>query len=69
MQSLQNIAVINGRPSLWGDALIAVCKAHPDWGGMKEEYIEEEAKAVCTIKRKIIVQIVKRILILIILKF
>ena len=33
--------------------LIAVCKAHPDWGGMKEEYIEEEAKAVCTIKRKI----------------
>ena len=53
MQSLQNIAVINGRPSLWGDAMIAVCKAHPDWGGMKEEYIEEEAKAVCTIKRKI----------------
>ena len=31
--------------------MIAVCKAHPDWGGMKEEYIEEEAKAVCTIKR------------------
>ena len=53
MQSLQNIAVINGRPSLWGDAMIAVCKAHPDWGGMKEEYIEEEAKAVCTIRRKI----------------
>lgn len=27
MQSLQNIAVINGRPSVWGDAMPALCRA------------------------------------------
>jgi hypothetical protein len=27
MASLQNIAVINGRPSIWGDAMLAVCRA------------------------------------------
>ena len=29
MQALQNIAVINGRPSIWGDALPALAQAHP----------------------------------------
>ena len=29
MQSLQNIAVINGRPAVWGDALPGLCKASP----------------------------------------
>ena len=53
MQALQNIAVINGRPSLWGDALIAVCKAHPDFRGITETYIEEEDKAVCQVKRNV----------------
>ena len=27
MAAIQNIAVINGRPSLWGDAQLAVCRA------------------------------------------
>jgi hypothetical protein len=27
MQALQNIAVVNGRPSLWGDALPGLCRA------------------------------------------
>jgi hypothetical protein len=27
MQSLQNIAVVNGRPSIWGDAMPALCRA------------------------------------------
>ena len=27
MASVQNIAVINGRPSVWGDAMLAVCRA------------------------------------------
>lgn len=27
MQALQNIAVVNGRPSIWGDALPALCRA------------------------------------------
>lgn len=53
MQALQNIAVINGRPSLWGDSMIAVCKAHPDWRGIIETYIEEEDKAVCIVKRHV----------------
>lgn len=53
MQALQNIAVINGRPSLWGDSMIAVCKAHPDWRGISETYIEEEDKAVCIVKRHV----------------
>lgn len=29
MQSLQNIAVINGRPSVWGDAVIGLCRQSP----------------------------------------
>ena len=53
MQALQNIAVINGRPSLWGDSMIAVCKAHPDWRGIEETYIEEEDKAVCVVRRNV----------------
>lgn len=36
MQSLQNIAVINGRPSLWGDAMLALVKAHPAYRGCVE---------------------------------
>ena len=27
LQSLQNIAVINGRPAIWGDALIAIVRS------------------------------------------
>lgn len=30
-QSLQNIAVINGRPSLWGDTMLALCMSSPLW--------------------------------------
>ena len=30
LQALQNIAVINGRPSIWGDAALALVKSHPD---------------------------------------
>jgi hypothetical protein len=36
MQAMQNIAVINGRPALWGDALLALVLASPAC-----EYIEE----------------------------
>ncbi len=36
MQALQNIAVINGRPALWGDAMLALCKQHPAWAGCAE---------------------------------
>lgn len=54
LQSLQNIAVINGRPAIWGDAALAVCMAHPDFEDI-EEKIEgsgDSRIATCTIKRK-----------------
>ncbi|KWI89589.1 hypothetical protein WM11_21750 [Burkholderia ubonensis] len=48
MQAMQNIAVINGRPSLWGDALLALVLASPVC-----EYIEEwEDKGTAFIKCK-----------------
>jgi hypothetical protein len=50
MQAIQNIAVINGRPSLWGDAALAVVMAHPDFEDIHET--TEGTTATCTIKRK-----------------
>ncbi len=50
MQAMQNIAVINGRPSIWGDAMIALVRACPAF-----EYINEtqtDREATCVIKRK-----------------
>lgn len=54
MQAIQNIAVVNGRPAVWGDALPALCKAHPNWMGMKEEVTGDgdAMKAVCEVHRK-----------------
>lgn len=56
MASLQNIAVINGRPSVWGDAMLAVCRASPAWGGsFREEFTgdpsTDQFAAVCTVAR------------------
>ena len=50
LQAMQNIAVINGRPSIWGDAMLAIVR-----GSGLLEYIEEEPTdegCTCTIKRK-----------------
>ncbi len=50
LQSLQNLAVINGRPALWGDAVIALVLASPVC-----EYVVEEddgKTAICRVKRK-----------------
>ncbi|CAI3953563.1 unnamed protein product [Commensalibacter communis] len=55
MQSLQNIAVINGKPSIYGDAMLAVCKASPLCEWVKEEIKgdkKEEWVAICTVKRR-----------------
>lgn len=43
MQAMQNIAVINGRPSLWGDAVIALVKASPVCEYVVEETTDEQA--------------------------
>lgn len=55
MQAIQNIAVINGRPAVWGDAMLGIVVAHPDFEGineMDEKDIGELQAAVCVIKRK-----------------
>lgn len=49
LQALQNIAVINGRPALWGDAVVALVR-----GSGLLEYMQETTDgdtAVCRIKR------------------
>lgn len=53
LQALQNIAVINGRPSIWGDALIALVLASPVCKGVVERYegTGEDYRAVCVAKR------------------
>jgi hypothetical protein len=54
-QSLQDIAVINGRPCLWGDGLLSLCLNHPDCQGIDEQQIYQGDKVVgfsCTVKRK-----------------
>jgi len=50
LQSMQSIAVINGRPSIWGDAMLALVRS----SGLLEAINEDvtESKAVCTIKRR-----------------
>jgi hypothetical protein len=53
MQSLQNISVINGRPSVWGDAMLGLCRQSPACKDVVE-YFEGEGKgltAVCVAKR------------------
>lgn len=52
IQALQNIAVINGRPSLWGDAMIALVQNHPKFGGIKESFDDATMTATCVIWRK-----------------
>lgn len=54
LSALQNIAVINGRPSLWGDAALAICRAHPEFEDI-DEHMEgsgEDTTAVCSVTRK-----------------
>jgi hypothetical protein len=54
MQSLQSIAVINGRPTIWGDAALALVQSSPVCEYVRE-YTEGEGDglvAVCEAKRK-----------------
>ena len=54
IQSLQNIAVINGKPSIYGDSLLALCRRSPDFEDIKETVSGEGSarKAVCEVKRR-----------------
>ena len=54
MQSLQNIANINGRPGVWGDAALALCKAHHSFQDV-EEWVDgtgDKMVAYCLAQRK-----------------
>lgn len=52
LQALQNIAVINGRPCVWGDSLIAIARAHPACEYINESFDDKNATAICIVKRK-----------------
>ena len=53
LQCMQNIAVINNRPSLWGDAVMALVLASPHCKDVIETYegTGENYAAVCVAKR------------------
>ncbi|RZG63629.1 transcriptional regulator [Acinetobacter bouvetii] len=52
LQAMQNIAVINGRPSIWGDAMLALVRSSGLLDFIREELSEDGMKATCTVKRK-----------------
>lgn len=54
MQALQNIAVINGRPSVYGDTMLAIVRARPDCVDVAEHMdgAGDKLRAVCTIQRR-----------------
>ncbi len=56
MQALQNIAVINGKPSVYGDAMAALVQASPVCDGIDETFEGVEGTgefaAVCIARRK-----------------
>lgn len=52
MASIQNIAVINGKPSIWGDAMLAVCQQSPEFEYIKEDFDPATMTATCTVKRR-----------------
>lgn len=52
MQGLQNIAVINGKPSIYGDAALAIVRSHPAFVSIDEREPNEalaKGEALCTI--------------------
>ena len=52
IQAIQNIAVINGKPSIYGDAMLALVQNHPKFGGINETYDDTTKTALCEIWRK-----------------
>jgi len=56
LQAIQNVAVINGKPCIYGDAMLAVCSGHPEFEDIKEEpMLSDSGKVIgfkCTVKRK-----------------
>ncbi|QOR55249.1 MAG: hypothetical protein SHS37scaffold220_18 [Phage 67_12] len=51
LQALQNIAIINGRPSLWGDAMLGLVRSSPLCEWVVEGW-ESDGTAFCKAKRR-----------------
>lgn len=63
MQALQNIAVINNRPCLWGDAALAVIQTSGQLEDIDERIegdLEKDAVATCMVRRKGMKSAIKR---------
>lgn len=54
VQAIQSIAVINGKPSVWGDTALALVKAHEDFEDIEEslEGGNDDMIATCKITRR-----------------
>lgn len=52
MQALQGIAVINGRPSIWGDALWSLVQSSPVVKDCSESFDDATMTATCSIHRR-----------------
>lgn len=54
MQAVQSIAVINGRPCLWGDGLKALCESSPEceWIAETVDGTGDAMVATCVVKRR-----------------
>lgn len=50
LQAMQNLAVINGRPALWGDAVIAIVRGSGLLDSIQEDIAGDAA--TCTVTRK-----------------
>jgi hypothetical protein len=48
--AIQGIASINGKPSIYGDLMLAVCQSHPDFQDIEESC--DGKTAVCIVTRK-----------------
>lgn len=51
LQAIQNIAVINGRPSLWGDAMLALVRSSPLCEYVHESYLADGTAEIRTKRR------------------
>ncbi len=51
LQAIQNIAVINGRPNLWGDAMLALVRSSPLCEYVTEDW-HPDGTAFCKAKRR-----------------
>lgn len=52
LQALQNIAVINNVPAVWGDALVALVRGSGLCEYIKQDWDVNTKTATCTVKRK-----------------